>query len=134
MASYLLDTNIISYASSGRSRKALERIMANSTEQILVSAISCGELWYRLKRRDVGERLRTATAALLAEATILPWTPETADIYADLRYAMERKGKSLAPLDLLIAAHALEAGATLVTNDAAFRHVPGLVVEDWTAP
>lgn len=134
MARYLLDTNIISYASSGRSRKALERIMANSTEQILVSAISCGELWYRLKRRDVGERLRTATAALLAEATILPWTPETADIYADLRYAMERKGKSLAPLDLLIAAHALEAGATLVTNDAAFRHVPGLVVEDWTAP
>jgi len=134
MARYLLDTNIISYASSGRSRKALERIMANSTEQILVSAISCGELWYGLKRRDVGERLRTATAALLAEATILPWTPETADIYADLRYAMERNGKSLAPLDLLIAAHALEADATLVTSDAAFRHVPGLVVEDWTAP
>jgi tRNA(fMet)-specific endonuclease VapC len=134
MARYLLDTNIISYASSGRSRKALERIMANSTEQILVSAISCGELWYGLKRRDVGERLRTATAALLAEATILPWTPETADIYAALRYAMERNGKSLAPLDLLIAAHALEADATLVTSDAAFRHVPGLVVEDWTAP
>lgn len=134
MARYLLDTNIISYASSGRSRKALERIMANSTEQILVSAISCGELWYGLKRRDVGERLRTATAALLAEATILPWTPETAYIYADLRYAMERNGKSLAPLDLLIAAHALEADATLVTSDAAFRHVPGLVVEDWTAP
>ncbi|RST84374.1 type II toxin-antitoxin system VapC family toxin [Aquibium carbonis] len=134
MARYLLDTNIISYASSGRSRKALERIMANSTEQILVSAISCGELWYGLKRRDVGERLRTATAALLAEATILPWTSETADIYADLRYAMARNGKSLAPLDLLIAAHALEADATLVTNDAAFRHVPGLTVEDWTAP
>ena len=45
---------------------------------------------------------------------------------------MERGGKSLAPLDMLIAAHALEAGATLVSNDRAFRHVPGLTVEDWT--
>jgi tRNA(fMet)-specific endonuclease VapC len=46
---------------------------------------------------------------------------------------MERSGKSLASLDLLIASHALEAGATLVTNDGAFRHVPGLRIEDWTA-
>jgi tRNA(fMet)-specific endonuclease VapC len=46
---------------------------------------------------------------------------------------MERAVKSLAPLDMLIAAHALEAGATLVTNDRAFRHVPGLETADWTA-
>jgi tRNA(fMet)-specific endonuclease VapC len=46
---------------------------------------------------------------------------------------MEQSGKSLQPLDMLIAAHALEAGATLVTNDRAFRHVPGLEIDDWTA-
>ena len=49
-----------------------------------------------------------------------------------LRATMERSGKSLAPLDMLIAAHALEAGATLVSSDRAFRHIPGLTVEDWT--
>ena len=134
MARFLLDTNIISYASSGRSSRALERIMAHPPEKILVSAISCGELWYGLRRRAVGERLRTATTALLAEATLVPWTPKTAEVYADLRFAMESTGISLQPLDLLIAAHALEADATLVTNDAAFRHVPGLTGEDWTAP
>jgi tRNA(fMet)-specific endonuclease VapC len=32
---------------------------------------------------------------------------------------------------MLIAAHALEAGATLVTSDRAFRFVPGLMVENW---
>jgi tRNA(fMet)-specific endonuclease VapC len=46
---------------------------------------------------------------------------------------MERVGKSLPPLDMLIAAHALEAGVTLVTNDRAFLYVPDLTVEDWTA-
>jgi tRNA(fMet)-specific endonuclease VapC len=46
---------------------------------------------------------------------------------------MRRAGKALQPLDMLIAAHALDAGATLVTNGRAFRHVPGLEIEDWTA-
>ncbi len=71
---------------------------------------------------------------LLREITVLPWTEATGNVYGGLRASLRRTGKSLAPLDLLIAAHALEAGATLVTNDAAFRHVPGLVVEDWRAP
>ena len=33
---------------------------------------------------------------------------------------------------MMIAAHALDAGAILVTSDKAFRQVPGLLVEDWT--
>jgi tRNA(fMet)-specific endonuclease VapC len=36
-------------------------------------------------------------------------------------------------MDTLIAAHALAAGATLVSNDRAFKRVAGLRVEDWTA-
>jgi tRNA(fMet)-specific endonuclease VapC len=35
-------------------------------------------------------------------------------------------------LDMLIAAQALAINAVLVTNDRAFRHVPGLTIEDWT--
>jgi len=43
---------------------------------------------------------------------------------------LDAVGRPLAPLDLLIAAHALAAGCTLVTADRAFAQVPGLVVED----
>ena len=130
---YLLDTNTISYAVSGRSASALRQISSQPRGMIFVSCISCAEIWYGLRRKPGATRLKQATAALFAEAEILPWTAITAERYAELRVATERSGKSLAPLDMLIAAHAIEAGATLVSRDRAFRHVPGLTVEDWTA-
>ncbi|MFN7883485.1 MAG: PIN domain-containing protein [bacterium] len=48
-----------------------------------------------------------------------------------MRAAMERKGKVLAPIDLLIAAHSLAAGTMLVTSDRAFGKVPDLRTDDW---
>jgi tRNA(fMet)-specific endonuclease VapC len=45
---------------------------------------------------------------------------------------MVQDGRTLAPLDLLIAAHALSVGAVLVTGDQVFAGVPDLIVEDWT--
>ncbi len=45
---------------------------------------------------------------------------------------MERRGRPLGALDLMIAAHALEAGAVLITSDRAFHFVAGLKIEDWT--
>ena len=53
--------------------------------------------------------------------------------YGIARADMERRGKTLAPLDMLIAAHSLEAGMILVTNDPAFSQMTGLPLEDWTA-
>lgn len=53
--------------------------------------------------------------------------------YALLRLALTRKGLTLANMDLLIAAHALAARATLVTNDAALlRSRPLVKATDWT--
>jgi tRNA(fMet)-specific endonuclease VapC len=45
---------------------------------------------------------------------------------------MERQGKILAPLDLLIATHALSLNAVMVTNEQAFCQVADLSIEDWT--
>jgi tRNA(fMet)-specific endonuclease VapC len=63
---------------------------------------------------------------------VLPWDSEAAWQYAELRAAMERRGKPMGNLDMMIAAHALAAQAVLVTNDHVFRQVKQLKIEDWT--
>jgi len=132
-ARFLLDTNIISHLVARRLPSAERRIVRLAPDQILVSAISYGEVWFGLNRRPSKISVRDATADFFLEAQVLPWTRKTADIYSHLRADLEKIGKPLGSLDLLIAAQALEAGATLVTNDRAFRFVPKLAIEDWTA-
>jgi tRNA(fMet)-specific endonuclease VapC len=129
---FLLDTNTISILALNRSKEADRRFVETPLDRVCTSAIVFGEILFGLERRPEKTRLRDTVLPLLAEIRILDWTSNSSLVYATVRTQMERSGKSLAPLDMLIAAHALEAGATLVTNDRAFRYVPGLEIEDWT--
>lgn len=128
---YMLDTNAIGQAVMKRSRSVLERIRQLPTRDLCVSVVSFGEIRFGLERRPEATRLAEATGDFFAEVDIMPWTEETATLYGSLRARMERNAKSLGPLDMLIAAHALSVGATLVTSDRAFRFVPDLRTEDW---
>jgi hypothetical protein len=60
-----------------------------------------------------------------------PSDRRVAAAYGPLRADLQRRGLSFGSLDLMIAAHALSADATLVSNDKAFQRLDGLVVEDW---
>jgi len=131
---YLLDTNAVSIAVHRRSSALDHRLSRVGGSAIAISSITYGEIVYGLEWKAEARKLARSMRDFLREITVLPWTEATGDVYGTLRAEMRLAGKSLSPLDLLIAAHALEAGATLVTGDAAFRHVPGLSVEDWTAP
>jgi len=51
--------------------------------------------------------------------------------YAEVRSRLEAAGTPLGALDTLIAAHAMAAGAVLVTGDKAFRKVRKLRVANW---
>lgn len=64
---------------------------------------------------------------------MLPWDGEAATVYGDLLSSCAASGITLGALDMMIAAHAVAAKATLVTHDKAFPRVPGgvLAVEDW---
>jgi tRNA(fMet)-specific endonuclease VapC len=70
--------------------------------------------------------------SFLGDALVLPWDSAAARTCGKLRVEQERKGKPLSVEDLMIAAHALSLGLTLVTHDAAFSFVDGLKTEDWT--
>jgi tRNA(fMet)-specific endonuclease VapC len=127
----MLDTNTISYLM--REHPAVERhVRGTPIPSLCISVITVGELMYGLVRRPEAVRLRTAITEFFLRVEVLPWTASTAERYGTVRAELEGSGKPLAPLDLLIAAHALDAGAILVTSDKAFAGVPDLVVQDWT--
>jgi len=63
---------------------------------------------------------------------IRPFDKQAAVSYGDVRSALEKKGETIGGNDLLIAAHALSLGWTLVTNnEREFSRVEGLKMENW---
>ena len=57
---------------------------------------------------------------------ILLASEDTAEMFGTVKDALRRQGTPLPINDVWIAAHALEAGATLVSFDRHFERVPGL--------
>ncbi|HRE71248.1 MAG TPA: type II toxin-antitoxin system VapC family toxin [Accumulibacter sp.] len=132
MTRYMLDTNTVSHLI--REHPAVvRRLLAVPMATVCISSITKAELLFGLARRPEAKRLHTAVGEFLRRVDVLPWDSEVAERYGATRAAMERQGKTLGPLDLLIASHARCAEAVLVTNDRAFAQVDGLRVEDWTA-
>ena len=127
----MLDTNMVGQLMK-RHPAVARRIVAASMVSLCISAITAGELIYSLEHNPDAIRLPLAVGEFLRRVDVLPWDHEVARCYGTVRAAMHRGGKTLTPLDLLIATHAISIGSVLVTDDKAFRHLPELNIEDWT--
>ncbi|MDP1607565.1 MAG: type II toxin-antitoxin system VapC family toxin [Rhodocyclaceae bacterium] len=127
----MLDTNTASHLLKEHPAVA-RRVVAAPMASLCISAITEGELLFGLAKRPDAKRLHLAVREFLRRVDVLPWVSATAECYGMVRADMARRGKVLAPLDLLIGAHALSVGAVLVTNDRAFSQMTDLPVEDWT--
>lgn len=128
----MLDTNTISYIVSNRQPKARMKMLATDPRELCISAITQAETIFGVAKKSPSKSIISAIDKMFAEIAVLPFNSSAAATYGELRATMERQGKSLQSLDMLIAAHALDAGLTLVTSDRAFRFMPGLSIEDWT--
>ena len=131
MTRYLLDTNTVSHLIKKHPVVA-RRLVQVPITAVCISAITQGELLFGLARRPGATTLHKLVWEFLRRVDVLPWEAATAQAYAAARAAMQREGRVLAPLDLLIGTHALSLQAILVTNDQAFGHLQGLQIEDWT--
>ena len=131
MKQFMLDTNTISHLIKAHPTVA-RRVVDVPMASLCISAITEGELLFGLAKRPDAKRLHLAVRELLRRVDVLPWDRVVAERYGSARAVMARHGKILAPLDLLIATHALSVDAVLVTSDQSFRLVDDLKVEDWT--
>ena len=129
---FLLDTNTVSYFIADNPPQVQEMLRRVGLLSTAISTISEAELRYGVARNPNAIRRRTSVESFLGDALVLPWDSAAARTCGKLRVEQERKGKPLSVEDLMIAAHALSLGLTLVTHDAAFSFVDGLKTEDWT--
>jgi len=126
-----LDTNICSYILRRHPISMIERFAVLERSQLWLSAIVAAEL--RFGAAKLGSpRFSAAVETWLAGFDVRAWPVEAAHHYAQIRAALERVGKPVGGMDLLIAAHALAEDSAIITNNAReFHRVPGLAVQEW---
>ena len=129
---YLLDTNTCIYIRRNKPEQVLRRFRKLRPGEAVLSVITYGELLYGAAKSEQSavalERLRELINLLPA----LPMPEAAAEAYGRTRAEVEAKGQIIGNNDLWIAAHALAAGLTLVTNnEKEFRRVRGLNIQNW---
>lgn len=131
---YLLDTNALSEVVKQPAGVVARRIAAAGEDSICTSIVVACELRYGAMRKG-SPVLNEKIEQLLSDVEILPLDKGVDRRYADLRMQLEQAGQPISAHDMLIAAHALALGLTMVTaNVREFRRVPGLAVENWLEP
>ena len=97
-----------------------------------VSSITVAELEVGVVKASSPDQQRQRLESLLDQLAVIDFDRSAAHHYGAIRGTLEKKGATIGPLDLLIAAHARSRGARLVTaNLGEFRRVPGLRCVAW---
>ena len=130
---YMLDTNICIYAIKHKPEAVIKNFLSHDPEEMCVSVVTYAELMHGVEKSMAVERNRLALALFLSPVTVLEFHASASEEYGKVRAQLERQGRTIGPMDLLIAGHAKSEGLVLVTNNTKeFQRVEGLVVEDWT--
>lgn len=133
MIKYLLDTNVCIYVIRKRPDSVLARLRRMRVTEVGISSITLSELEYGVAKSLRPEANKLALTEFLAPIEVLAYDDMAAERYGRIRVLLERQGNPIGSMDMLIAAHALSLDSILVTNnEAEFRRVPKLKIENWT--
>lgn len=125
--SYMLDTNVIIDAAWGRAPRAVERMRTYAVGELVMSAVTLGELEHGWQ---AGKGDRRLAEPFLSLVPALPFDEEAARGYGAVMAQSERPPRGAC--DRLIAGHAHALGLTVVTSNMAdFRRFALIGIEDW---
>lgn len=129
---YMLDTNTCIYVIKHRPPEVRTKLSTISIDQVAVSSVVVGELWYGICESVLAKHNEKALSDFLQFITVLDWPAEAAPAYGKIRSHLKKRGTPIGAMDLLVAAHALTAQAILVTdNIKEYKRVSGLPLENW---
>ena len=129
---YLLDTNICIYIQRQKPDEVLVRFQKLKPGDAAISVITWGELLYGAERSHQRKRALQLLEEFKTFVPVLPMPENAGKTYGSIRAKLESKGWPIGNNDMWIAAHAIAATLTIVTNNEwEFQRVPGLKVQNW---
>lgn len=129
---YLLDTNICIYLIKQKPPKVLAQFKTLALSDIGISSITIAELEYGVCKSQQQEKNHNALMQFLIPLEIVEFEQSAATIYGSIRSDLENRGLVIGAMDMLIAAHALSLGVTLVSNNLReFSRIANLSLENW---
>jgi len=129
---YLLDTNLCIYLIKRRPSAVLTHLKRQLPAHVAISAITVAEMRYGADKSQWGAKNHQALGTFFSAFRVIDFDIQAAQVYGKLRAALERAGRPLGSLDLLIASQALTLNLILVTNNTKeFSQVPQLRIENW---
>jgi tRNA(fMet)-specific endonuclease VapC len=130
---FMLDTNTCIFVIKQKPQSTLKHFSAHSVGDIGISSITLAELQYGVAKSMHVQKNLQALEEFILPLEIAHFDEKAAEAYGLLRSDLEKRGKPVGSMDMLIGAHALSLGVTLVTNNTReFRQMPHLKVVDWT--
>jgi tRNA(fMet)-specific endonuclease VapC len=127
---YLLDTNVLSCLIR-RPADLASKIGSIGEDRLCTSIVVAAELRFGALKKKA-QALTARVEQLLDTLEVLPLEGAVDQVYAAIRARLESSGRPIGGNDCWIAAHALTAECTLVTDNVQeFRRVPNLAVENW---
>ena len=128
----LLDSSTCIAFLRRRPEAVIKRFESADRAELFLCTIVCAELLVGALKADDPQKSISSVRDFIAEFEHIPFAEREAEVYAEIRNELERRGMKIGANDLIIAATAIAGGFTLVThNTSEFSRVKGLVLEDW---
>ena len=129
---YLIDTNIIIY-SLKNDKFVNSKFRETQNIPKSISVITYGELVYGAKKSQHIEKNLAVSYRIAELFPIIDIDRSIMEVFGEIKSGLERKGKIIEDMDILLAATALSYNLILVTNDVShFQRIEDLRIENWT--